>query len=1161
MSTDVSNLYAMRIYRENPISLWPLDDNMSFISLLSASGKSVYSWSLSSASFVYSSSSALLSIKMPDETLSRFTGNMVNSASATSPAIYRSTFDENKKSLTISSFLWQGGAARRYKIGFLYDVGGSLVKTTSTIPALRSFDNWQKIHHTIDLPNSSSVFYGFLEVEYFNSPNQLDYHIYLNGLSVGQWSEDYNSITTGFFPKNLNQSSSSAQIYSLIPSSSVQYKYQNVDIYGANNKDSGYYLIEGNKMLSSNTGMPMLYGSSNITKIYPPIQNNIPSIIMPGSGFLNELGKYNDITMEFWLRIYNKHKNLFRIFGPLKGDDGLYVDGEFLTLRIGSMYKSYFVGKWYRPMLVDICYSPSKIVVYINGDSVMEMNLNINETKFSSVDDDWIGFYANENCQPMEIDCVAIYPYFTPQSLIKRRFVYGQGLEAPDLIASQFIGENAYVDFSFAQYATNIEYPLTKSWSSGYSYNMDFSPNSLSLPEYVVPQFKTDTSASTFLLFEDNLLYQNNNEPTFISMQPDLKYTQSNVNSSFYINNLSVIKSPVNSVLGVFKNSASVSSSAQIIMRFGNKSNNKNFRIEQQSSSVVYIYNNGAYDRILNTSAIQSSSAFIAGINIPSVAKSNALFLDDFFNDIKMLDLSIMGYESNTYSGKMYSLTLNGANLINQNEFNYFDSNGFANINSGQISVSYSNKIFNYIGNYTLVPIKTSKTIELDVASKGYWETYLPLSYFATYVTPTVGEKYYDLDLIQFNIDYPSSIVKNGNSMSNVDVDADVKVYATLQYFKDVGSIPYRNWVSASSLYSDRVIDFDNTLDVTRSKYELIDGTIIFPPKQQVDFNEFYIGIHIEMQTKSVSKRKINLSRMRLASLSYNQTSFFSLKTKTSLSMYPFVRRDSIYSFTDKNPFLISRETMPYLYLSDDSGLTVLKYDKLQNPRLDVNATKGISIPVNQKLSNDYKFSGIQMWGMYNFDYSFDEEKIVASLALINDGFYLKIIPENNNKRAKMKVFSTSTNKESDNVSYYQNGIKVDYFTVQPLLWNAYHISFGNSYLLSNSVAQFEFYEGMIFNNVSYFEESLDIVYSSFYKQRWSEILGENNNWNSYGDTWGIALNRGSVGEFSVPGNEIFNTYLGLSTIVARETSRIALSEDKGLLMEAKWKLYEATPL
>ena len=39
-----SNLYATRVYAEHPIGLWPIDDELSYLSLIPKSNKDLLTW-------------------------------------------------------------------------------------------------------------------------------------------------------------------------------------------------------------------------------------------------------------------------------------------------------------------------------------------------------------------------------------------------------------------------------------------------------------------------------------------------------------------------------------------------------------------------------------------------------------------------------------------------------------------------------------------------------------------------------------------------------------------------------------------------------------------------------------------------------------------------------------------------------------------------------------------------------------------------------------------------------------------------------------------------------------------------------------------------------------------------------------------------------------
>ena len=856
-------------------------------------------------------------------------------------------------------------------------------------------------------------------------------------------------------------------------------------------------------------------------------------------------------------------------------------------------------------MLIDIVYSPTNVILMVNGTIVINFPIIADDISFPLEQNDWMAFFTNSDCQPMEVDCCAIYPYVVPEGLAKRRFVYGQGVGDSDVISLDFDAENTFADFAFAKYSSNISYPDQRPWQTGYFNNIDSTSKYISLPQYNLPEIviygqdllifnltneprlwdetssqnwsywyataswdelQTKTSAD---IRTDIFFAQDETRP-FFTMRPN-PTSYANIHPTIFFNNLSIIRTPVTSMLGVFRNSASVSASTsasvQTLMRINSKNSPKNFRVDIQSSSVFYIFNNGSSDIRLKTSVLQSSAcAFIAGININDISKNYRSYVNDFFDNPQNIDLSLGGYQTSTFTGKIYSFTFNSSDLTSADDFDYFDSNGFALTSSSATSIADNHPLFDYVGSYTLTPFKTAKSIELDVGAQGYWESSIPLSYFASFVKSKEGSTYYDLDLIQFNIDFPSSIVKTGSQMSNAQNYYDLKSYITLQNVAEVGTIPYSNWISASTIPTNRVIDFDNTSDVIKSKYEVIDGTIIFPPKELINFNDYYLGLHIEMKTKSVYRKPIRLQKMSFASLAVDETNLYSIKTKTGSSIYPFTRYNDVYSLKQKNPFVIGRESMPYLYLTQDSGISSLDYNL--PTEYSSYGTRGLTVPINQKISPSYTLGAIQFWGMYNYSESINIERKSFIISTPSTTYYLKIIPESNGLRAKMKLYDQSDN-EVFSVTYSQNGKTVDYFTLEPMQWNAYAIVFGQELSIGNSIGQFEILQDMIVNNVSFFESSEDLLSSIAYENKWTQIAFDEssasvswNFWYSNSYTWDNVLNSQQASEFSVPVNDTFESYLGLSSAVFNDDSVLTIDYERTkVLVDAKWSLFSGTPV
>lgn len=122
-------------------------------------------------------------------------------------------------------------------------------------------------------------------------------------------------------------------------------------------------------------------------------------MIVPGKGFLNNVGRYKEYTAEFWIKVNSDATQSRRIFGPINDENGLYVDNGFLTLVIGNTYASHFVGEWFRPMLVHIRIIKKSVTVLLNGEEVISMaidpaTLDLQDEFTNNKSNDWLGFYS-----------------------------------------------------------------------------------------------------------------------------------------------------------------------------------------------------------------------------------------------------------------------------------------------------------------------------------------------------------------------------------------------------------------------------------------------------------------------------------------------------------------------------------------------------------------------------------------------------------------------------------------------------------------------------------------------------------------------------------------------------------------------------------------------
>lgn len=1179
---NFSNLYASRLFAEHPSALWALDDEIYFNSLLSPSSIYIEDWTIinNNGQWLnpYITPRSVPLRTEPKGVLRKTSSASVSYTEIRPNAIPSSSFDSEKETISIAAFVYSyGDLIDSYELGFIYS-NGSVDKTTYNSAGI---NNWQKIEFMSNIPSGIINARPFIKVNYLSGGSSTDYDVMINGVSVGHWSELYTSISSGTNGTVLDN----PDIENLLPNTT--YKVIPVDAYGFNDSDTGYFIVDNNRLLAYNNNLPMIYGAGNITEIVSPITNNMPAAIFPGKGFLNKNGQYSNITAEFWMRLNPDLAEDTKIFGPLSSHDGLYVNYEHLTLKIGKYNKSYFVGKWYRPMLIDIRYTTSLVSVLINGDVVIELDIDVSTLNFARRNYDWVGFFGHENIKPFEIDCFAIYPYVVPDQVAKRRFIYAQGVQNIEAVSNNFLGEFYTIDFPFANYSSTINYPDMNPWNSGYFNNLDSNSKYIGLKEYELPNLRFVGDSTIFTtsanqrswteftyqdwidwisqswlgiktvevsdIYTDNFAIQEVNDYPFLKIRPNQAYE--NIDGSIEFDTINPILDRTTSVYGVFQAPSTLPTSPQTLMYFYNSLNNNNLKVTVDSTGLKYLYN----DILIETKSISASSNFAAGIDIDKINTNYSNIIGNFFSNTKNISLSLMGYGTSTFLGKFYGITFNNSFFTQKDMSLMINSDGFANPGTPPES-------FDYIGNYTLKPIVDESSIFLDVCSAGYWEDSIPLSYFGKRVKGKGGLEYYDLDMIQFNLEYPSQILTDPSSSPSYYDDINVKAYMTLQNIDEVGLISYSNYSNIEKLSSTKVIDFDNTIDVINTKFEITDGTIIFPPKELVDFSDYYINIHLEIKSKGVNTKPINIKRMSLSSIVSNENSFFEINTRTGNKIYPITRYDRAYSYKEKNPFSIYKDSTPYMYLTGDSGISVLPYQS--------NSTRGISLPINSKKIQDYSLGGFQFWGMYNKDLTIDSVKKIARISTQDKSYDFYLDPIDSGKRAILRSFDSETGLESPFTVFYQNGQIIKNPVIEPLSWTSIIVSIGDTVLLDSTSGQLEFYEGFLYNNFAIYEKSTDILGLSVETRSWqntktAEVITDGESilidyqWEDWlPSNWSGVYALSNYITYTIDGNAIMSSYLGNSTIISEDIAIVELNSDGvDIISDVVWNTTIAKPV
>ena len=704
-----SNLYSERIYSEHPLGLWSLDDNISFLQLFSENEQNLLDETLWSYSNLNSELSELYDfVPIDGSPQSRFSLSSSPSILTEISSIFSisssSNFSTDKKTACFSAHIYQTSIFISYfKIGISY-----AGKTYETEYSFGSEIGWHKISHTFDIPENENINF-FIKTKFSESSfaTEQDYKFQINGVSLGQWSEQYNSTSIGFTDISLPNELSN------VVNSSSSYTCLVADSYGLDNSLNGYYLIKNKEIYSANSGLPMVYGSKNSTKILVAEDNN-PSIIIPGCGFLNESGKYNSYTLEAWIRLDNVSLDPIKIIGPVFSDDGIYVEEGFISIRVGEKYiKSYFVGKWYRPMLVHFKYSENYIYLYVNGEEVISEAIDVSkiylpENELDGLSQDWIGIYGNDLIDPFEIDCISIIPYSLPIEMAKRRFVYGQGVEEVEISTSAFSSKKILFDYSNAEYASNMIYPDMNKWKDAFSTNLNTNSSFLSPPNYDLPIFQSNNSLINYDFWKERNKEENINSPDnfkYFKIKPFSQIDSSTYDTSLFFKNINVIDDRLRSITGVFKSDESIEKQQPIFL-FNNNSSLESLRVVLDPDLIVvdggdssgnfieneinygnfnteiflgtddfgssenvndtenfilkYIYKSyTGQETIIHQEVIKKFEYFNVGIDLKELQTKYNSIIGNFFSSTENISLTIGKYEEYEFLGRIYLIHFN----------------------------------------------------------------------------------------------------------------------------------------------------------------------------------------------------------------------------------------------------------------------------------------------------------------------------------------------------------------------------------------------------------------------------------------------------------------------------------------------------------------------
>ncbi len=1163
-----SNLYAEKVFAEHPLALWALDDDISFISLLDNNEKAISGWTISNGSFV--ATSGITPQVESSPTIGVSTSNS-DPLELTSPTIISSALlNQDKNSITISSY-FKSAVDTTVTIGYSAGASSVISEVFEYIPL--SQDDWAFLSATFDIP----VAIGDIKIHIsLQQDIDIESEFFFNNLSFGQWIDSSNTVSSGVVLSNLSDYDSIklAPGIKAVPSRS----------YGLAGNDA-YYLGSEKQLFAYNDGFPMVYGASNITKILPADAGS-PSLIIPGFGFLNDAGKYTDMTAEMWLRITPQSSDSMRIFGPISSDDGLYVHGEFLVVKIGDSIGSYFVGEWGRPMLINFRVTVNTASLLVDGEQVISITTNTESlvlpkpfVTISNIEykQDWLGFYSYDGILSYEIDCVAIYSYQVPELVAKRRFVYGQGVEFPELSSSSLIGASTFIDYRVANYANNYMYPDIGRWSQGITDNAVIENNSLMSPKYDLPDITFNNKGITTAEWLEKCSLSDGNE-IFASIDLSLADSAAKQGGYIYFPKLKMLSGDLNGLYGVFK---TTSTSDQILFSIQNSVDGSSFIISTNGNKIKYELSYGQSQKITAYSQelLETGKIFAAGIDIEKLSNTFGGAISKFFGAAAKLSVYVGGTQSfeNTFAGRIYKVSFSTKRNINKLS-NYISSNGILAIfegndvfvsaglastyvwdneyvgglaetvgwdsvvTAGSVDSQAVFEIMAHIGSYTLNPRIYLGSFILDISAESYWQDYVPLSYLSKSLLNASGDREDTLDFIQFNISNPSI---PAYSLSSYDTtNSQVKTYVTFQYMSVGPNQDHESFVYTSKLSKTGVVQPTGNWLLTR--YEVVDDTIIYLPSD-ADFNDLAIVMHIEIESKAIIGNPIKIKSLQLASQALSSIEPTNISTKFGETLATYTMQGIYPNYKAKNPVSIYKSSTPYLYLTNTSGIRM-------RGMLESTKRRGIRSRINSQRSNLYRVGAMQILSQYFEPEFLGTPQKLVTISAKNKTVSIYVEASNDlGTRGRVFALNDKTGLKDDTIVFFLNGVVVKDLYITPNTWNMVGIQFKEPLDFNSMVGYLDITGPLLVHGMSNYRltSSQDSITSIL--RTWSQVrtmidkgTADVTNWedfvegSSYGIfTWENILYIPTQKQYLVDPRTSYRLYTGTNKIIVGDNNRL----------------------
>ena len=843
-------------------------------------------------------------------------------------------------------------------------------------------------------------------------------------------------------------------------------------------------------------GVPMVYGSSKSIRLFEGAKVRYPSY-----GMFDENGKHNSYTADMWLRVDARTNQPRQIWGTASGD-GLWVDDSYLTLAVGEKSVSYSIENWYRPMLVSVIYTPEKTRLIINGESVL--SLKNNNVTFGGGD---LFFTCPTNVELLELDCFAIYPYVVPDIALRRRFVWGQGVSSLKINPSIYDTETAYLNYPFADYANNFIYPEQASWKSGYSNGLIDNGLSLQTPTYQLPEIFDSNNTLESLYAKNKALMQPFQANSFTFNVDEEKPQESYMRFS----DMSQLTTPIQAVYAKF--GKTTTDTKQTLILFKKTKSQDFFHIYIEGDTVYYAIN----DTVLYTRD-SLPVIFTVGLDLNAVIKSDKEEASNFFKSIADIEIWLMGDGANTFEGKLYSFGFIDSFVMSRQNLTGNFTNG----------VAHTNAAFDKFVSYTLMPYYEYGDYTLDISAAAYWEDTIPLALLGK-----ANDDERKLNFMQINYGYDGDYaIKDGvYTFDNCELEAYV------------GFDELKNYPEKSLWNHDSVVDFDTTKVVrpqtdnwNTSVFEINSGAVVYPPP--VNFWDVKMTVYFDIQAKAVNRRRFAIKNLAVASQAHFEDEA-RIGTESGQNLY------------SSGSFAITKENVPYLYLTKDSGI-----EPLDAP---------VRMPFNENQVTNYYINMVNMWVKPNLLNMNDERFVMVEVNGTEIGFLVESINDDNVTFMFGSTDGENREDKSQAVRVFKNGIQLETdekLTLDNNQWSMIGIEFMMPLTLFGMVGNINLYPGAVYQNIQVTHIPEGVMISSPDFRIWDEVKPQTfAEWYAQVVDWYNLWIEKSGFSFPISTGSLYSLFIGRNSYPVYDNNLLLFNAaGMGIGINADWEVYNRRP-